>query len=199
MAEPKSDHLSRVLERAWAEIHWRHPEVPHVIAVVGRSVNGRRPRVGHLLSSSWEPGPHGVAELVVYERLFEFGATAVLGALLHEAAHGLAAARGVDDSSGHGGRYHTADYRSMATELGLDCRRDRRAGWSVTEVPSELAARYRGVVRRLSMVAGPDRPSPTVSTVLRCLCGRSVGVSLGVLARGSVLCRVCGGEFTPVT
>jgi hypothetical protein len=42
----------------------------------------------------------------------------VLDTELHEAAHGLAAARGIQDTSRQG-RYRNARYRGLAEELGL--------------------------------------------------------------------------------
>lgn len=214
MAESRADDIPRALERAWADIHWRHPEVPHVIVVMATMTERRHLRSGHLLSSGWSPGPHGLAELVVSERLVGLDGKTVLGALLHEAAHGLTVARGVDDLSGSDHRYHTVGYRSAAADLGLDCQRDKRMGWSVTEVPRPLAARYRGTIRRLAaaMTSDPkshpgagaaaeqwgDGPSSTAYALLMCPCGRRIRMSLGVLARGPVLCRICGDEFAPV-
>ena len=42
----------------------------------------------------------------------------VLGVLLHEAAHALAAARGIKDTSRQG-RYHNTQYKTLAEELGI--------------------------------------------------------------------------------
>lgn len=200
------------MERAWADIHWRHEDVPHIIAVMATAGDKRHPRRGHLLSSTWEPGPHGVAELVVARRVTELDGRALLEALLHEAAHGLAWARDVADLSGRAGLYHTAGYRTAATELGLTCRRDRATGWSLTEMPRPLLARNRGTVRRLGAAlasagdvdhVGADRSPGEVSlpaayALLMCPCGRRIRMSLGVLARGPVVCRICGDEFAPV-
>ena len=49
----------------------------------------------------------------------------VLGTLLHEAAHALAAARGITDTSRQG-RYHNKKYAALAAELGLDVAEDSR-------------------------------------------------------------------------
>jgi hypothetical protein len=47
------------------------------------------------------------------------GPVDVLGTLLHEAAHGLAYARKVSDTSRQG-RYHNRRYATLAGELGLE-------------------------------------------------------------------------------
>ena len=49
----------------------------------------------------------------------------VLGTLLHEAAHALAAARGITGTSRQG-RYHNKKYARLADELGLDVAEDPR-------------------------------------------------------------------------
>ena len=59
----------------------------------------------------------------------------VLGILLHEAAHALADARGITDTSRQG-RYHNKKYALLAAELGLD-------------------------VAETAGSAGPSPPSPT--------------------------------------
>ena len=46
------------------------------------------------------------------------GARAVLGTLLHEAAHGVATTRGIKDTSRQG-RYHNRRFAELAAELGI--------------------------------------------------------------------------------
>jgi hypothetical protein len=58
----------------------------------------------------------------------------VLGTLLHEAAHGLAHARKISDTSRQG-RYHNRRYATLAGELGLDVAHLQPIGWSATSVP----------------------------------------------------------------
>ena len=65
----------------------------------------------------------------------------MLGTLLHEAAHALADARGITDTSRQG-RYHNKKYALLAAELGLDVAEDSRFGWTVTTVPDATAGRY---------------------------------------------------------
>ena len=65
----------------------------------------------------------------------------VLGTLLHEAAHALAAARGIQDTSRQG-RYHNRKFQAHAAELGIDTEHDPKLGWSITTVPDPTASRY---------------------------------------------------------
>jgi hypothetical protein len=69
-------------------------------------------------------------------------ARAVLDTELHEAAHGLAAARDIRDASRQG-RYDNARYRSLAEELGLAVEHTGSGfGWAATTVPDATAAVY---------------------------------------------------------
>jgi hypothetical protein len=63
------------------------------------------------------------------------GAPAVLGTLLHEAAHALATARGIKDTSRQG-RYHNKHFRDLAEELGIATEHDQQLGWSITTIPA---------------------------------------------------------------
>ena len=73
----------------------------------------------------------------------------VLGTLLHEAAHALAHARGIKDTSRQG-RYHNKHFKTLAEELGLD-RRARR--------PQRLVRQHHHPRHRAS-------PTPASSTAL---------------------------------
>ena len=61
------------------------------------------------------------------------GSVDVLGTLLHEAAHGLAHARKVSDTSRQS-RYHNRRYATLAAELGLEVAHVQPVGWSATSV-----------------------------------------------------------------
>src|SRR5208283_155330 len=65
----------------------------------------------------------------------------VLGTLLHEAAHALAAARGIKDTSRQH-RYHNTKYKTLAEELGIAVAFDPTIGWSITTVPDHTAEDY---------------------------------------------------------
>jgi hypothetical protein len=69
------------------------------------------------------------------------GPTDVLGTLLHEAAHGLAQARSIQETSRQG-RYHNRRYATLAAELGLEVTSVKPIGWSATTVPQHTAVSY---------------------------------------------------------
>src|SRR6266705_1093111 len=99
------------LEHAWAAIGAQHPEVPEVVVVVasGSDPRGTRLTLGHFAAGRWQltsPGkPADRPEVLVGGEGLRRGPVDVLGTLLHEAAHGLAHARGIADTSRQG-RYH---------------------------------------------------------------------------------------------
>ena len=57
----------------------------------------------------------------------------VLAVILHEAAHALAHARGIKDTSRQG-RYHNKQFKTCAEELGLTVEHDQRNGWSASTI-----------------------------------------------------------------
>jgi hypothetical protein len=100
------------------------------------------------------------------------GPVDVLGTLLHEAAHALAHARGIKDTSRQG-RYHNRRYAALAEELGLTVAETGAIGWSATRVPEATLIEYAGVIESLrvaltiqrraehaltSVPTGPDQP-----------------------------------------
>ena len=69
----------------------------------------------------------------------------VLGTLLHEAAHALADARGITDTSRQG-RYHNKKYALLADRARPGRRRNPRFGWTAHHRPR----RHRPPLRRPS-------------------------------------------------
>ena len=118
----------------------------------------------------------------------------MLGTLLHEAAHALADARGITDTSRQG-RYHNKKYALLAAELGLEVAEDSRFGWTVTTVPAATAERY------ASQLAALDTDAMTLWRIdehvtraarrdtnliaATCPCGRKIRVAASTLRRGT--------------
>ena len=108
-----ASRLVAALERTWTAIRDRHPEVPEVVLVVaaGSDPRGKRLTLGHFAAGRWQlaisaDGQSAErAEVLVGGEGLRRGPVDVLGTLLHEAAHGLAHARGISDTSRQG-RYH---------------------------------------------------------------------------------------------
>jgi hypothetical protein len=191
-----ASRLVAALEAAWSAIRARHPQVPDVVLIVaaGSDVRARSLTLGHFAAARWElRQPDGEpdsqqggqsdgqdpaatasrAEVLVGGEGLRRGAVDVLGALLHEAAHGLAYVRKVQDTSRQG-RFHNRSYAHLARELGRDVAQVQGIGWSGTSVPPAHRRRLRRDVehprRRADPVApGPARPSrrPRAPAVVR--------------------------------
>jgi hypothetical protein len=127
----------------------------------------------------------------------------VLGTLLHEAAHGLADARGIQDTSRQG-RYHSRRYARLAAEVGLDVAHDAKTGWSQTTVGDQLAEAYADVLGGLDAALGLWRyaeqqlPASTGSRNLlacACGCGRKLRVAKATLEQAPIVCGACEEPF----
>jgi hypothetical protein len=194
--------LVAALEHAWATIRARHPQVPEAVLVVASGGAGRRLKWGHFAAGRWQQAGGHHPEVLVGGKGLARGAREVLATLLHEAAHGLADARRIPDTS-RGGRYHNRRYAALARELGLEVARVGAIGWSATTLP-EAAAAYAPVLAELEArlvlwrrqeVAGPA----TSRNLLVCVCGcpRRIRVAPSTLAQAPILCAACDLPFTP--
>src|ERR1700683_1624756 len=139
MASTKQDvtispRLVTALDRTWAAIMARHPDVPAVVIALGSgSGNGLRLTLGHFAVDRWQRADGRLPELFVGGEGLAKGARDVLGTLLHEAAHGVASVREIQDTSRQG-RFHNTRYRALADELGLEVARRGSDGWTGTAV-----------------------------------------------------------------
>ena len=109
----------------------------------GSDPPSRRLNLGHFAAGRWQltDQPTNRAEVLVSGEGLQRGPIDVLGTLLHEAAHGLASARKLSDTSRQG-RYHNRRYATLAAELGLEVAHLDPIGWSATSVPEPIATRY---------------------------------------------------------
>src|SRR4029450_12326513 len=96
---------------------------------------------GHFASMRWQRGSDRLPEVLVSGDGLARTPGEVLTTLLHEAAHSLADARTIQDTSRQG-RWHNKRFAALATELGLDPRMDPRLGWSPCTLPPETAETY---------------------------------------------------------
>ena len=160
--------LVAAVSETWAAIRARHPQVPAVVVTFGSGTLGTtrgQERLGHFAGGRWVPGRapgadedagpgtgdgagslvedagDALAELFVGGEGLRLGAVELLDTLLHEAAHALAHARGIPDTSRQG-RYHNARYRKVAIELGLEVAETKTFGWTDTKVPAATRAVY---------------------------------------------------------
>jgi hypothetical protein len=197
--------LVACLERIWSTIRQRHPDVPEAVLVVASGSEGKRLNLGHFAPHRWQVNGTDRHEVLVGGEGLHRGPLEVLGTLLHEAAHGLAQARSVQDTS-RGGRYHNRRYATLARELGLDVATVKPIGWSATTVPDTTAAAYAGQLEELQVALVLwRRQEHRIGTGTRshnllaaaCGCGRRIRAAKATLAEAPILCGLCEEPFEP--
>jgi hypothetical protein len=197
--------LVAALEHAWQTIRRRHPDVPEAVLVVASGSEGKRLNWGHFAPHRWQVNGSDRHEVLVGGEGLHRSPIEVLGTLLHEAAHGLAQARAVQETS-RGGRYHNRRYATLARELGLEVTSVKSIGWSATTVPQPTASVYAGQLEELQAALVLWRrqehrmDSGTRSRNLlacSCPCGRKVRASRSTLAEAPIVCGACLEPFKP--
>ncbi len=158
-----ASRILKVLEDIWLEIRRRHPEIPRVVIIIASGTDGKQARFGHHAPGRWNVAGENRAEIMISGEGLRRAPREVLGTLLHEAAHALAAARGIQDTSRQG-RYHNIRFAQLARELGIDTAHNTRLGWSVTTVPDTHRQRLRrpapGLAGRHDPLAAERNPYP---------------------------------------
>jgi DnaJ domain len=197
--------LLAVLEQTWQAIRARHPEVPPVVIIIASGSDGRQTRWGHHAADRWHVNNQQRTEIMISGEGLRRTARDVLGTLLHEAAHALAAVRGIQDTSRQG-RYHNARFAALARELGIDVAKDAKIGWSVTTVPDATAAGYASQLDQLQAAMTLWRGDETLTPTARrstnliaavCPCDRTIRVAASTLAEALITCEACNGSFEP--
>jgi hypothetical protein len=180
--------LAAELAVAWADIQRHHPELPDLAA----------------------------PESLIGESSSACGTELSFERLLHEAVHGVAAARGIRDTS-RAGRYHNRRFLAIADELGLDHADEPHpsSGFSLVQLRPETRRRYRSTIDRLQRALkahtaataseggrsfrGPAARHGSSGGGVRvkavCDCGRNVRVVPSVLAQAPIVCGACGTPF----
>ena len=205
---PAVSHLLAVLEEAWAAIRRHHSEVPPVVIIIASGTGTKQAKWGHHAPGRWHYADTDHAEVMISgEGLFR-SYSEVFGTLLHEAAHALAAARGITDTSRQG-RYHNRKYAALAEELGLDTSEDPSGqfGWTVTRVTAATAQRYDTQLTALAKAMGlwrgtehtpaASRKRDTNLIAATCPCGRSIRAAASTLKEAPITCQACDGSFEP--
>jgi hypothetical protein len=197
--------LLAALEHAWQTIRTRHPDVPDAVLVVASGSEGKRLNLGHFAPHRWQVQATDRHEVLVGGEGLQRGPVEVLGTLLHEAAHGLAQARSIQDTS-RGGRYHNRRYAQLARQLGLEVTTVKPIGWSATTIPEPTAAGYAGQLAELqAALVLWRRHEHHIGTGTRsrnllacsCACGRRIRAAKATLAEAPILCGLCQGPFEP--
>jgi hypothetical protein len=159
----------------------------------------------HVAPHRWQVAGADRHEVLVGGEGLQRGPLDVLGTLLHEAAHGLAQACGIADTS-RSGRYHNRRYATLARELGLDVSTVKPIGWSATTVPEQTAAGYAGQLEELGAAlvlwrrqelhpAGGSNSRNRLACT--CPCGRKLRAAKATLAEAPILCGACAQPFQP--
>ena len=205
MTDGAASLLVAALEHTWQSIRSRHPQVPEAVLVVASGAEGKRLNLGHFAPHRWQV--HGIDrhEVLVGGEGLHRGLVDVLGTLLHEAAHGLACARSIQDTSRQG-RYHNRRYATLAQELGLEVTSVKPIGWSATTVPEPTASAYAGQLedlaaalvlwRRQEYHIGPGTRSRNLLAA-GCGCGRRIRAAKTTLAEAPIVCGACLQPFQP--
>jgi hypothetical protein len=186
--------LVAVLEDAWATIRQHHAEIPEVVVLVGTGTDrgGALRKLGHFAARRWRLADGGErSEILVAGEGLDRSPHTVLATLLHEAAHALAFARGIRDTS-QGGRYHNRRFAAVAAELGLQATLLRPYGLAWTAMLPATEARYAAPLGELTEVlvlwraakpprtrASSGRAGPGVPC--RCACPRAIRLPRRVL------------------
>lgn len=194
------------LEHAWSGIRDRHDDVPPAVIIVGPG-SPARPSMpmkwGHFVESQWQYGTDVLSEVLVSGEGLARSVDEVLATLLHEAAHGVAFVRKVQDTSRQG-RWHNKRFAQLASELGLLVAQAPKIGWSVTTLAPGTLRGYGEVVEGLDAALkayrhptaiGPSKATSRNGAVLVCTCGRKIRASMTVAAQGPIVCGVCDDVF----
>jgi curved DNA-binding protein CbpA len=201
--------LLAVLEDAWTAIRRHHPQIPPVVIIIGSGSTGRHRLYGYHDPARWRVAEGDRAEIMISGEGLTREPADVLGTLLHEAAHALAASRGIKDTSRQG-RYHNQKYKTLAGELGITVEHDDRLGWSTTNVPETTARTYAVQIAALAEAMtlwrhaehhaanggnGTGGGRSTNLLAACCPCGRSIRIAASTLAAAPVICAACDGKF----
>jgi hypothetical protein len=181
----------------WRAIRLQHRELPAVTVSV---VPGRGSGHGE---PDWDAD---APELKVAASTVSDGPEAILGYLLHQAAHGLVRARGGPAGSSNG-RLHPRQYQQAAADLGLQVDRVNDAvGWARTTLGDDLRSLYGPQLKELAEATATWTPPARrerneIRATCQCDPPRTIRVwgkdAADDLRERPVICSVCGQPFTP--
>jgi len=187
------------LESALGDIRRRHPDVPEAAIALA----GSRRKWGHWAHKSWVRGEVIMDELFVSGEGLRRDIRDTLTVLLHEAAHGIGARRGIQNTS-RNGCYHNKRYKALAEEVGLVVERVGSRGWTGTSCPDQTFDSYASTVVRLEKAialwrkgdqANGRTPARTLALAV-CQCDRKIRVAPTVYLEGPITCGRCGELFS---
>jgi len=196
--------ILKVLEDIWLEIRRWNPEIPPVVIIIASGTDSKHPRWGHHAPDRWNVAGEQYTEIMISGEGLRRSPRDVLATLLHEAAHALAHARGLKDTSRQG-RYHNKHFKTCAEEVGLTVEHDDRTGWSATTITPATELAYAHQLQALTeamtlwrhgeTTAGPTARRNHNLIAAICPCGRSIRVAASTLAEAPITCQACDQDF----
>ena len=203
-SSPMASRIIKVLEETWLEIRRWNPEIPAVVIIIASGTDGKHPRWGHHAPGRWNVAGEQLTEIMISGEGLRRTAREVLATLLHEAAHALAHARGIKDTSRQG-RYHNTKFKKCAEEVGLAVEHDDNFGWSVTTITPATELAYASQLQALTdamtlwrhgeAATGPKARRNHNLIAAICPCGRSIRVAASTLAEAPITCQACDQDF----
>lgn len=189
--------LTKALEQAHEMIK-EETGAPRATILVTRALKGRK---GHFTPfTPWTNGGESFHEIAFNLEHFTTGAE-LLSTLLHEVAHSLNHANGIQDCSAN--QYHNAKFKSQAEALGLKTIEIKGKGHAATELTEFGAKRWSKALailtKALELTAtgeGTAKPKGRNTNLLKaqCPCEQVIRASRGVIEAG-VRCDSCEGQF----
>lgn len=221
ISEAAASQVVRACEEAWEAIRAHHPDLPDAVMILGSGVErGRLVKLGHWWAGRWVADGQPRGEVLLAGEALHLKPEEVFEVLLHEAAHGLNAARGIRDTSREG-RYHNARFGAAAREVGLHVAAMPPYGVARTSLTDETRERYGASIDRLGEVMriarhiergvragaeeGREQKGGTTEredhrakgrALAICGCGRKLRIAPKVLAAGPIVCGICEREFS---
>lgn len=204
---PAASRILTVLEDTWTAIRRQHGEIPPVVIIIASGTGTRQARWGHHAPGRWHHTGTEHAEVMISGEGLRRTPPEVLATLLHEAAHALAHARGITDTSRQG-RYHNRKYALLAAELGLEVKEGSQFGWTITTVPAGTARRYETQLTALAAAMTIWREAEHIPGTKKrdtnliaaaCPCGRKIRAAASTLKEAPIRCEACDGSFEPAS
>lgn len=199
----KSESLSIIttaLESAH-EIIKNETGAPRATILVTRALKGAHAHFTHF--TPWESEGVKFNEIALNAESFSLGAEHVLGSLLHEVAHSMNFAKGVNDCSSN--QYHNAHFARMANSLGLNTLEIKGKGQARTELSQAGFLRWaiplaiiEQALKITALESGSNKPKGRNTNLIKaqCPCENTIRASKGVI-NGGVSCDICGMQFLP--
>ena len=180
-----------------------HPEIPPVTIIIASGTDGEHPRWGHHAPDRWNVASEQLTEIMISGEGLRRSRPRGLRHPAHEAAHALAHARGIKDTSRQG-RYHNKRFKTYAEEARPGRRARRPNGWSVItlagsarrvtrQIPHSTSPRL--TWRHAETTTGPTTRRTTNLIAAGCPCSRSIRVAASTLAEAPIICQACDGKF----